>query len=236
MTEQEILTNSVPEIPITGKVRTPHMAKLAVIHGGPATAPSRVSGTVTPPRYTKKAPDTRKDLTPGEVEQILETAGHRGRYGHRDRTLILLAYRHGLRVSELAALRWQSVDLDGGSLFVTRKKHGRPSTHPLHGPEIRALRRLHREQQPASPYLFTTERGGPMTAAGVRKLVARVGREAGLPFHVHPHMLRHACGYKLAADGQDTRAIQDYLGHASISSTVIYTALAPGRFASFWTD
>ena len=197
--------------------------------------PIPINGTV-PPRRSPKPADTRKHLTPPEVERMEEAAAQRGRHGHRDRTLVMLTYRHGLRVSELVALRWDQMDLESGALFVTRRKKGTPSTHPLRGPEIRALRRLQREQQPMSPYVVTTERGGPMTEDGVRKLIARVGQEARLPFHVHPHMLRHACGYKLAADGQDTRAIQAYLGHASIGNTVRYTELAPGRFKDFWKD
>jgi len=115
-------------------------------------------------------------------------------------------------------------------LHITRLKRGLPSTHPLRGPEIRALRRLQREQQAASPYVFTTERRGPLTPAAVRKLVTRIGEAAGFPFPVHPHMLRHACRFKLANETHDTRAIQQYLGHRNISHTVRYTELAPGRF------
>jgi type 1 fimbriae regulatory protein FimB/type 1 fimbriae regulatory protein FimE len=157
------------------------------------------------------------------------------RHQHRDATLILLAYRHGLRVSELVALRWEQADLKAGLLHVNRLKHGVASAHPLRGPELRALRRIQRENA-GCPYLFCSERGGPMTASNVRKLVARGGEEAGLGFPVHPHMLRHACGYKLANDGQDTRALQHYLGHRNIQHTVRYTEMAPGRFKDFWKD
>jgi type 1 fimbriae regulatory protein FimB/type 1 fimbriae regulatory protein FimE len=148
----------------------------------------------------------------------------------------MLAYRHGLRVGELVALRWEQVDLTAGLLHVTRLKRGLPSTHPLRGPEIRALRRLQREQRSASPYVFATERRGPLSTAAVRKLVTRIGQAAGFPFPVHPHMLRHACGFKLANEGHDTRAIQQYLGHRNIAQTVRYTELAPGRFKAFWKD
>ena len=112
----------------------------------------------------------------------------------------------------------------------------RPSTHILRGSEIRALRRLHKQQVPPSPYVFTTERLTPMTAAGFRKQLARIGMAAEFPFPVHPHMLRHACGFKLANDGHDTRALQDYLGHRQIQHTVRYTELAAGRFNGFWAD
>jgi type 1 fimbriae regulatory protein FimB/type 1 fimbriae regulatory protein FimE len=88
----------------------------------------------------------------------------------------------------------------------------------------------------ASPYVFMTERGSPMSAAGFRRLLARVGAASNIAFPIHPHMLRHACGYKLANDGHDTRAIQLYLGHKNIQNTVRYTELSAGRFTIFWKD
>jgi type 1 fimbriae regulatory protein FimE len=120
-------------------------------------------------------------------------------------------------------------------LHVNRLKNGMPSTHPLLGPELRALRRLQREYA-GRAYVFTTERRGPLTDSAVRKIVARAGREAKLGFPVHPHMLRHACGFKLANEGHDTRAIQHYLGHRNIQHTVGYTELAADRFKKFWVD
>jgi len=189
-----------------------------------------------PPRKPKNADvRSREHLTPGEVDQLMAAAGKLGRHGHRDKTLILVMYRHGLRVSELVALRWDQVDLDAGLIHINRRKNGTPSTHPLGGAEIRALRKLKRDY-PATQYVFVTERKGPMTDSVVRKLIARAGREAGLGFPAHPHMLRHACGFKLANDGQDTRAIQHYLGHKNIQHTVRYTELAPDRFKDFWRD
>ena len=146
-----------------------------------------------------------------------------------------MAYRHGLRVSELVSLRWDQVDLKQGLLHVSRRKNGTPSTHPLRGPEIRALRRLQRDY-PETQYVFVSERKGPMTASNVRKMLARAGQEGKLPFPVHPHMLRHACGFKLANDGHDTRSVQHYLGHRNIQHTVRYTELASSRFNGFWED
>ncbi len=175
-------------------------------------------------------------MTPGEVELLMEAAKGRGRYGHRDATMILLAYRHGLRVSELVALRWDQVDLAGGMLHVNRVKKGTASVHPLRGPELRALRKLEREGPTGGAYVFASERGGPMTAAGFRKMLARAGEESPIEFPVHPHMLRHGCGYKLANDGHDTRAIQHYLGHKNIQHTVRYTELSAERFKGFWGD
>jgi len=178
---------------------------------------------------------TREHLTPAEVVKLQAAARRTGRHGHRDATMILIAYRHGLRASELVSLRREQIELRAGLLHVNRVKGGTPSTHPLRGPELRALRRLFKDYG-ESPYVFTTERGGPLTDSAWRKIISRAGQEAGLPFPVHPHMLRHACGYKLAADGHDTRAIQLYLGHTNIQHTARYTALSPNRFKSFWKD
>jgi len=189
-----------------------------------------------PPRRQRNAERRpREYLTPAEIEVLIVTAKKRGRYGHRDATMILVAYRHGLRVGELCALTWDQVDFGQGLLHVTRLKHGVPSVHPLAGEELRALRRLRREQ-PEGRHLFQTERNAPMTPAGFRKTLARIGEVSALGFPVHPHMLRHACGYKLANDGQDTRALQHYLGHRNIQHTVRYTELASGRFNGFWPD
>src|SRR5262245_13223327 len=224
------------ECPKTGQSEETTMPQIRQLRVAAPPAPTPVNGTLPPRRAPNAALRSREHLTPDEVDRLIVAAGRRGRYAHRDSTLLMLAYRHGLRVGELVALRWEQVDLTAGLLHVTRLKRGVPSTHPLRGPEIRALRRLRREQLSASPYVFTTERRGPLTTAAVRKLVARIGRAAGFPFPVHPHMLRHACGFKLANEGHDTRAIQQYLGHRNISHTVRYTELAPGRFKQFWKD
>jgi len=197
--------------------------------------PIALNGKVTPPRRkSNRDSRTREYLTPAEIELLLDATAS-GRYGHPDRTLLLVMYRHGLRVSEAIGLRWEQFDLKAGLLAVHRLKRGVPSTHPLRGPELRALRQLRREW-PDSSYLFVSERGGPMTASNVRKLVARTGSAAKLRFPVHPHMLRHACGYKLANEGHDTRSLQHYLGHKNIAHTVRYTDLAPDRFKGFWKD
>ena len=155
------------------------------------------------------------------------------RYGHRDATMILIAYRHGLRASELCDLQWHQVELNAGRLHVRRRKRGTPSVHPMQGDEIRALRRLQREQGP-SPHVFASERGGPMSPKSFGTLFARLGERAGMAFPIHPHMLRHACGYALANAGHDTRALQAWLGHRNIQHTVRYTELAPDRFKDFW--
>ena len=176
----------------------------------------------------------REYLTEREIEKLIDATSE-NRWGHRDATAMLIAYRHGLRSSELVALRWDDIDFSAGKLHVRRSKGGQASVHPLGGRELRALRRLKRETPP-STYVFVSEREAPLSVAGYQRMVARAGKAAGFPFDVHSHMLRHSCGYKLANDGQDTRAIQHYLGHKSINSTVRYTALAPDRFKNFWKD
>jgi site-specific recombinase XerD len=197
--------------------------------------PATVLRTVTPKRPPNSALRTREHLTEGEVERLMKAAT-RNRWGHRDATMILVAYRHGLRVSELVDLRWDQVDFRTAMLHVRRVKQGTPSTHPILGDELRALRRLQREQEPKSPFVFTSERGAPFTTAGFARMVERAAAEARLSFKAHPHMLRHACGYALANRGHDTRALQAYLGHKNIQHTVRYTELSPTRFKDFWRE
>ncbi len=208
-------------------------AEILAFRGTDAKAPT-IENAKVPRRPPNSELRTREYLTDTEIGSLMSAARKTGRHGHRDATLILLGYRHGFRVSELIALRWEQIDLKQGLLHVIRAKNGTPATHPLRGPEIRALRRLGREY--SCTYVFSSERKGPLTATAVRKLVKRAGQVAKLGIDVHPHMLRHSCGYYLANKGADTRAIQAYLGHRSISNTVKYTELAPGRFKDFWQD
>jgi type 1 fimbriae regulatory protein FimB/type 1 fimbriae regulatory protein FimE len=175
---------------------------------------------------------SREHLTKTEVEKLIEAAKG-NRHAHRDATMVLVAYRHGLRASEICDLRWDQIDFTSATLHVHRVKNGKPSTHPVRGDELRALRKLERES-PKSPFVFVTERGGPFTTDSFNWLIKRAGQKARFPFQVHAHMLRHATGYRLAGDGHDTRAIQDYLGHRNILHTVRYTELSPTRFKDFW--
>jgi integrase len=196
-------------------------------------APATEKRTVVPTRRPNADLRTREYLTEAEVERLLKaTKGNR--WGHRDATMILVAYRHGLRASELTDLRWDQIDFATATLHVRRVKQGSPSTHPILGDELRGLRRLQREQEPKSPFVFTSERGAPFGTAGFARMVERAGVVARLGFKAHPHMLRHACGFALAAKGHDTRALQAYLGHKNIQHTVRYTELSPTRFRNFW--
>jgi integrase len=197
--------------------------------------PTTVNRTVTPKRPPNRELRTREHLTEAEVERLIK-ATKDNRYGQRDATMILVAYRHGLRASELTDLRWEQVDFKTATLHVRRVKQGTPSTHPILGGELRALRRLRREQQPRSTFVFTSERSTPFTTAGFARMIERAGVVAKLGIKAHPHMLRHACGYALANRGHDTRALQAYLGHKNIQHTVRYTELSSTRFKNFWRE
>ena len=193
--------------------------------------PATENRTVTPLRRPNAELRPREHLTEREIDKLVEAAKD-NRWGQRDATMILIAFRHGLRASELCGLQWSDVEFETGTLHLRRAKGGTTATHPLLGDELRALRSLKRDAK--SPFIFVSERGAPFTVSGFAKLVERAGIEAELPFKVHPHMLRHATGYALANRGVDTRSLQAYLGHRSIQSTVRYTELAPGRFKNIW--
>jgi integrase len=191
----------------------------ATTHGQGAPQAGRASHR-KPNSQAKRPPNghlrTREYLTEAEVERLMNAA-RRNRWGHR-----------------VGPRSWSTC---GGSRRTSgppRCKQGTPSTHPILGDELRALRRLQREQEPRSPFVFTSERGVPFGTAGFARMVERAGVEAKLPFKAHPHMLRHACGYTLANRGHDTRALQAYLGHRNIQHTVRYTELSATRFKEFW--
>ena len=200
------------------------------------TAPGSFSAKFkNSPPIKQPSKGEREYLRPFEVEALMKAAKSVGRNKVRDAAIILLMFRHGLRTAELVALKWSRVDLTSGYLEVQRVKHGHHSVHPLRSPELRALRQLKRDY-PNTQYVFVSERKAPLSTRSVRHIVARAGRLAEIEGRVHPHQLRHSCGYYLATNGQDTRAIQDYLGHRNIQHTVRYTQLNPSRFENFWTD
>jgi type 1 fimbriae regulatory protein FimB/type 1 fimbriae regulatory protein FimE len=180
----------------------------------------------------------REYLTEEEVDRLRRAAGSAGRHGHRDSTLILLAYTHGLRASELLRLRWDQVDLKAPSVHVRRLKGSVSGVHPLRRLEVAALKKLCPEPGGRRGLVFKSGRGGPIARRRFHEIIARAGERAGFVFPVHPHMLRHGCGFYLTNEGHDTRAIQAWLGHKNIQHTVRYTELAPDRFAKlkFWED
>ena len=209
------------------------MARVVALRGIEKAAPDNVLRKVLS-RPKNSEVRSREYLLPDEVDALMRAAGNVGRHRLRDRTLILVAYRHGLRVSELVGLKWDQIDVKRAQMHVNRLKNGSPATHPVEGDELRLLRRLQRDY-PNVPFVFTTERGGPLTRSTVSKQLSRAGQNSELGFPVHPHMLRHGTGYYLANKGIPTRTIQAYLGHKSIQHTVRYTELSPKQFLNLWS-
>jgi site-specific recombinase XerD len=191
--------------------------------------PEDKSIVMRPVRRANAEYRVREHLTETEVGKLL-AALKRNRHGHRDWLIGLMIYRHGLRVSEACDLRWDDIDLTARTINIRRLKGSRDSTHYLERDELAGLRRLQRQ----GAYVFVNERGDPFKREGVARMVQRAGATAGIGFAVHVHMLRHACGYALANKGMDTRRLQHYLGHASITNTVRYSAMSPEPFRDIW--
>lgn len=171
---------------------------------------------------------SREYLTHSEVTALIDAAELRGRYPIRDRALLLLMFRHGLRAGEVCLLRWDAIDLQAGTIYITRLKRGNSGNHPLQPDEVELLAELKAKSQ--GNHVFVGERGDPLTTMAIGKLVERTGKLAEFSFPVHPHMFRHACGYWLANQGYDTRLIQEWMGHKNIAHTARYTAISPNRF------
>ena len=178
----------------------------------------------------------RKHLTGREVERLIEaTKGSRNEA--RDRCLLLLMFRHGLRVSEACGMKLAQVDTESRVLHVARLKGGLSTTQPLRGEELRAIRAWLKERarmKPKGKAFFVSEQRRPLHRSTVNLALRKYSAAASLPLLAHPHMLRHACGFALADQGADTRLIQDYLGHRNIQHTVRYTATNPARFEKLW--
>jgi site-specific recombinase XerD len=186
-------------------------------------------------RKSNDAYRVREHLTEAEVAKLLATIKS-NRHGHRDHMIALLIYRHGLRVSEACDLRWDDLDLTKRTIIVRRLKGSTDSTHYLERDELAGLKLLRRQQAAkgvVSAYVFVNERGEPFRRMGIARMIERAGDAAALPF-LHVHMLRHSTGYALAAKGMDTRRLQHYLGHASITNAVKYTAMSPKPFKDIW--
>jgi site-specific recombinase XerD len=178
---------------------------------------------------------TRDYLHPKEIDRLLEAARSFPRYGTRNYALMLTAFRHAFRISEVVDLRVSDVNLDSGRIYCRRLKGSASNTHPMEGDEIRALRKWLKERpKTALDFVFVSERGSPLTRQSAWRIVAEAGRIAGLELDIHPHMLKHSCGYYLANRGYDTRLIQDYMGHKQIQNTVRYTATNAKRFEGLW--
>jgi integrase len=208
-------------------------------------APTTEIRTVRPTRRPNDELRSREHLTETEVERLVQ-ATKRNRWGHRDSTMILTAWRHGLRVSELVDLRWGQIDFVTATLHVRRIKRGTPTTHPIMGDELRALRRLQREQEPKSPFVFTSERAAPFSTAGFARMMERAGVEAGLLLKCHPHMLRRACGFALGQQGSRHASLaglpwtSEYPAHGEVHGDIPYKVqgflegLGPRATLTYW--
>ncbi|MFN2411123.1 MAG: tyrosine-type recombinase/integrase [Halomonas sp.] len=173
----------------------------------------------------------RKYLTRQEVHRLIKAAKN-GRNGLRDALMIRMGFEHGLRVSELVGMKWQSIHFDQQEVSIARAKGSRSGTHRLQGDTLRALRRYHRDQgQPLQGFMFSSERGAPISVDGFRRMFGRLSAKV-LGITWNPHALRHACGYHMINSGEDLRKVQQYMGHANIQNTVEYTALSSRQFDS----
>ncbi len=175
---------------------------------------------------------SRDYLSASEIDALMMSA-KKGRFGLRDHTMLLIAYRHGLRVSELCSLKKDDLDLEGARIWVKRKKAGLSTTQPLQGDEMRALRAYLRTRKDGLPWAFLSSQGGQMTRQNVNYLITQAANRVNLG-KVHPHMLRHSCGHALAEKGTDTRLMQDWLGHRDIRHTAWYSRTSAKRFDGVW--
>lgn len=188
------------------------------------------------PQAKKRGSRRSRDyVLPKEVDRLLETAIDTGRHGHRNYTLILLCFRHGLRLGELRNLEWKMVDFPGKALRVSRSMKGLSSRHPLNAIELKALRKL-KKDYPGNRYLFVSEDGGRLSGRSISRIISETAEEAGLKFQVNARMLRRGCGHALAQAGHNIVALQHYLGHKNILRTLRYFELPAKPFKDFWKD
>jgi len=173
-------------------------------------------------------------LSEKEIENLLNAA-RKNRHGIRDHLILLMMYRHGMRVSELISVKLADLNLQQGRIWIRRFKNGLSVEQPMAGDELRAIKRYLKNRNSALPWLFLSERKQPMTRQSVNYIISTVGKRANLE-STHPHMLRHSCGFYLANRGYDLRLIQDYLGHRDPKHTAHYIRVASHRFENLWKD
>jgi integrase len=209
----------------------PAKLSIAAVDGRAIYAEKPRVGAAGRKKDTEYGRAQQKWLTTDDITKLVKAAAET-RNGERDSLLISLAFHHGLRVSELVAVRWSDIDLKAETIAVARRKKGRSGPQLLAPDDLRALKALHRDRKPAAhEHVFLSERGGPMTADAVQFMLKTVAKRAGVA-NVHPHALRHAMGYALALKGIPTRDIANLMGHKNLNNADIYTqgvsTLIPG--------
>jgi integrase len=205
------------------------MRKTAALANVVQLHPTTISTTTQVQSASARA-DKRTYLTEDEVERLMKAAPT-----PRDRAMILVAYTHGLRVSELVNLRWSQINFDTGRIAVKRLKGSDDGEHVLRGREVRALKALKRTQPIGSQFVFLSYQGAPMTRQAFDKMLRAAGAKVGIP-DMHAHLLRHGCGYRLVNMGLDTLSLAAYLGHANVQNTKRYARVNAERFAGLWQD
>jgi integrase len=175
----------------------------------------------------------REHLTQDELERLF-TALKGNRHGHRDYMIALVTFLHGLRVSELIDARWDDVDWRKGTIQIRRLKGSIDGVHYLERDEANGLKRLQREQDPKSRYIFTSERRNAFSRFAINKMIETAGRNAKISFPVHPHQLRHTTGTVQANCGMDAWRLQKLMGHASMANTTKYVAMSPEPLKDAW--
>lgn len=169
-------------------------------------------------------------LTESEINVLLQSVDKVfKRTSLRNYLIILMLYRHGLRVSELCNLTWHNIDLKSNRLSLNRLKGSISGYHPMQNDTIKLLKRYSKTKHGSFDYVFCTSQGFPIDRHTVNSMLHRLCKYLGWEL-IYPHIFRHSCGYHLANQGLDTRLIQDYLGHSDINSTVIYTKTNPNRY------
>lgn len=185
-----------------------------------------------PPLRTKTNAESRprEFLYQDEVERVIQAARNTKRNGVRNKAMLVLMHAHALRSSELIELRWEQVDLERSLIHIVRKKGSDSGTHFLSTKERQMLKRYGASITTKVGPVFVNIQGHQFTQSGIHKIVVLAGQAAGIPFPIHPHMLRHSKGYQLADKGTDLRLIQGYMGHKTPNMTVRYTQINPARF------
>ena len=171
-------------------------------------------------------------LSDAEIKSFLD-ASKKTRYPKRNYLLLLMMYRHGLRVSEAISIKKSDVDIRESRIWIKRLKSGLSVEHPISGDELRGIKRYLSSREDNLPWLIVNERCLPLTRQAGNYIVKVISTTAKLE-NVRPHTIRHSFGFYLANKGYDLRLIQDYLGHRDPKHTAHYTRVVSKRFEKLW--